>query len=1060
MRSDLRNIFRKRQGGQTLIIAMIVLGVLLVLGFVFVGMIRGNLLSTSRSRLRSVANDLAEAGIRYAHAQLVGSELGADWRGTPTAITPAAQPNFTYDPDIYYLRPGTNMPFRVGKPQLDLGGPDGLGSYIRVPSSNGRSLVRVRYAPSDANILSDSPTGALRQPGAVRSYLIIESIGREGKVSLNDPTTLAGSNPVQFRGFASTAQLQNGIGGMRQFDSQFANSRKLIAFASIGIIDHALYVTNVDNVTRPVEIGYPDDLGVMYTDTLGGATAAVDIAPKLLMQLGTPGDIKSPTTVQPQSGGSMQINGDLVIHGNLLTYLNSTLGEGISVSGIIAPASGQSSLHIMKSALNTATGQWDAVDLGTLATLNSRDAGFTTKGGLVRDGLAAIDPDGHARGIGRKIPPSIGAVDPSTKTNRYLLLTRETGSYVPGGPVGRWGHGEGVYVDNFSNKQNAIGSDHPNDGLLYDWMNPGNGGTETGWRGPYYIPRAATADLNIDGFTITRDPLSPNTEERVWTMPDGTVTSRSSLRYKIGSVSPGGGAPARQFIINELTPGIANFNGSLTPSDFLKGQPFNGVLYFEGNVRVRGVIPTDVALTLVSNATIYIDGSITKGVSGNTVTGTSGRLDRPSKSQLILMATQHVAVNTTMFTGPMSGTNVKEYSQNSASAKYSPITMGAVNDSVTLGVDFPLDWESASDPANPRTWSPYGLNYTAYGTSMKIAPRLVLTHTSGDQNGSASLISMQVNKGLANPYYLFPVETNTARAFMLPEPTVNFSMYGLGSETWQTYNEFESRAFTILDPVKTIVNDDLITMQAADQGSYQLLLQSANELLIEPANISGVATKDYLLARSVVTPADIRIEASIFAERGSFFVIAGPYFNNNPEDTREAYTAKLNAEGGPSSSSARAAADLDRQARCGVVAEKDSSGQYVGSVVPFYGEPLDVRVTIVGSVAENMPPPMSMQADYLRKWGWIPSQLGSAPVRIPSAHVPNAYANSSLMVVPNLNIQYDPALATGRVRGWTSSNNPGDPVSPLVRVDDYGRALPPMPRLPVSPALAYFGEVQ
>jgi hypothetical protein len=58
------------------------------------------------------------------------------------------------------------------------------------------------------------------------------------------------------------------------------------------------------------------------------------------------------------------------------------------------------------------------------------------------------------------------------------------------------------------------------------------------------------------------------------------------------------------------------------------------------------------------------------------------------------------------------------------------------------------------------------------------------------------------------------------------------------------------------------------------------------------------------------------------------------------------------------------------------------------------------------------------------------------------------------LFVPNLIIGYDPMLATARVGGF-------DPTSEPVRPADAGghMTLPPMPRLPVSPTLAYFGEV-
>ncbi|MER3466224.1 MAG: hypothetical protein C4340_03465, partial [Armatimonadota bacterium] len=55
--------------------------------------------------------------------------------------------------------------------------------------------------------------------------------------------------------------------------------------------------------------------------------------------------------------------------------------------------------------------------------------------------------------------------------------------------------------------------------------------------------------------------------------------------------------------------------------------------------------------------------------------------------------------------------------------------------------------------------------------------------------------------------------------------------------------------------------------------------------------------------------------------------------------------------------------------------------------------------------------------------------------------------------VPNLFLNYDPLLMSGRVGGSFSPNDP------YVRTDLFGRSLPPMPKLPVGTRLLYFGEV-
>src|SRR5687768_17209306 len=140
-----RTLARRLLAGQTLIMALFVLGILLILGFVFLGVVNQNILRAGVMQQRSASNDLAEAGIRFAHNQLLFGVQGADFRLVPTG------PLSTRDPDYPFLVLDTN-------PALgDQGGPDGLGAYTRVNFANGRALVRVRYAPSDTILFETLP---------------------------------------------------------------------------------------------------------------------------------------------------------------------------------------------------------------------------------------------------------------------------------------------------------------------------------------------------------------------------------------------------------------------------------------------------------------------------------------------------------------------------------------------------------------------------------------------------------------------------------------------------------------------------------------------------------------------------------------------------------------------------------------------------------------------------------------------------------------------------------------------------------------------------------------
>ncbi len=1026
-----RNLPRSsRQSGQTLIVALLVLGILLILGTVFLGFISRGITTAARGQQRTVATDLAEAGVRYAHAQLLDSELGADWR-PPVTLNPSPR-----DPDYNYLVPA---------------GPDNLGGYSRVDFANGRVLIRVRYAPSDSNIFAGSPTGNLRTPGRVRGYLVIEAVGRSGAFNPGDPTSAVNREKGQ--------------------------ERKLIAFASIGLIDQARFIVNKFNVSRAADLGIPIGLGAVM--------GSVPVN-NLELQMGGTGTVPRQVGV-PQVGvgygAGLRANCDLTIHGLVTANLNTYLGDQWVVAGGIQGADNTAVLQLNIVDYNKGTNNYVnrppvGLQNGTNPSLNSRGNFFTF--GVLRDGFAGTDPDGVSRGARKLEAPSTLRTDPQSGRTHYVLMTRESGVIGAAGNNGRFGYGRNIYIDNITDRQirpDAGGRADLGTGesLVYDWLNPNNGGANTGWKGPFYVPTGAFLQLFSDGFGIVRNAQAINPAERTWKLPDGTDTGTASIRYRIGAVN---GQP---YIVNTFTPGV-NINGALGIADYAKGQPFGGVLYFEGNVRVRGIIPTDLQLTVVSGATIYIEGSITKGLRGNDYTGGVGALlTRPSRSMLMLMAKEYVAVNTTQFVGSAAGQqlDVKDSDTLSAIRMVASSSGLSLRTELILNADSNLMPASASSAVNPASWMPFSNTYVmspkGSGTLTPVAQNLMLMHAMDDSGGAApaSFMSIDVNFGVDNLAtghtndwnFLFPLSTfNAALPYQgntWVEPnhtTAGLSIVeGLGGtgSPWQRYPKFETLSLPFIDSSfnYSTARFDLEGTDAGLSGSFVGLLQDTTDISFRPNNQFGVGTADYLLARAAVTPLDVRIEASVYAEEGSFFVIPGPAFNSNPNDRRDVYEANVLAYEGPPSNltapQARDAADNDRL---------NNYGSF--PTTPFYGEPLDIKINIVGSVSENMPPPMSQQAEWLKRWGWIPRKQGAeriAPTvdrEIPIQHFPGLLTNDVRYdnYVPNIVITYDPALAAGRVMGF-------DNTYTYLRTDSVGRALPPMPRLPVSPTLSYFGEV-
>ncbi|MBS1717125.1 MAG: hypothetical protein JSS72_05275 [Armatimonadetes bacterium] len=1047
---------RLQVAGQTLFIALIILGVLLLLSLSFLGIVSRGLRSGNLTVRRTLAGDLAEAGIRYAHSQLLNSQEGADWRGTPTAPLPN-------DPDAKYLRASLGFP--------DKGGPDGLGPYRRVRFDNGRALIRVRYAPSDATVFQTSAPGTIRQPNLLRNYLIIESVGRTGVVNPSDPTTLR----TPFSG----------------------EETKRIAFASIGIIESARYISNKYNVSRPAEIGFPFNLGTTYTPhtTPGGVDTWTTEPVNTPINLGgrvkliNPYDPKTSSPTETSSTfpsmGSMYVNADLKIYGNVVAAITPYVGDGIRVNGtiegvnedgVISDPTKHASLTLNTSFFGLCpdgsgtAGQWNECTAvlkkesgNPDGVLDSQDPGFSTYLGVLRDSQEKTDTKGFTRAVPYKAPPSIERIDPDSGENRYVLMTALSGKQLGGTNNGKYGHGRGVYVDNADDRQ--VPSDEAgrvqvgaSQSLVYDWLNPNNGGAYSGWQGPYYVPRGAYLTFLPDGFIITRDQRGSN---RTWKKPDGTDSGQAQLRFKLGKIGN------QVYIVNSLTPGVDINNTTRSSVNFTNGLPFNGVLYFAGDVRVRGQYPTNTQITVVSGGSIYVEGSLTKGLVQNMITDEnpdpSKLITTPPTALMALLAKDYVVLNTTQFFGTAQGTTPAEAKEVLSTPAYNPLRIPAAAGQIGLRTEFLLD-PTTGTPGDPATYQPYVKSYNAGGTSSDVVPTdllLMLTHTMDDGPASNSFINLNVNAGLATPQYLFerkvtapgsnyyypgPGQPNAninyrfsnSAALYAPyrdvdSPAAQIPFLGLGAQAWERAPKFETEVYPLLsgDPTATFTFPNLT--DALTRGTYTALAESMNVLEIVASSIGSIATNDYLLARAAIVPHDIRIEAVMYAEEGSFFVIPGPWFNPNPNDRHDNYQALGGSQ-------------ADR-----VLARRDNYG--TSPFTPFYGEPIDERIQIIGAISENMPPPIGQQAEWLKKWGWIPGQLGESGYNIPTSHRPAGWDFATKLYVPNLSVTFDPVLATGRPGGFLDNltNLP-------IRTDAAGNVLPPLPRLPVCPVLSYFGE--
>lgn len=1018
----------RTERGQSLIVAVIVMFVLFFLGAIFVGLVARNLFNAGRAQDTLSALEFAQAGIRNAEYNLQNSPDGADWRPAPT---PAVDPN---DPDKLWLDQG----------------------YSRVDYGRGRALVRVTYQPQLA-IDPQDPTKTILDPNS--KYVKIEAVGRFGFLDARDPTTFLNSPTPRLR-------------------------RELIAYKAIGLTDYGLFVTNLNNEAKfEAAVGLPP-MGVMAGLQLGG------------LPVRTFGN--APTSLQTVDF-PMRVNGDLRIHTNtgypaesnpatatnpapsVVFQANRVNSGSILVSGKII---GDDPLrHAIFNDPSTNVG-------GNIFGSDEVDANgnslFDTYFGRVRDGGAVPDVKGYARAIPVLPGPHIDAIDPGTNTTRYLAASRDSGRWL--GPVGnsfntgRFGAGAGFYIDNFNNTESETQNIAGGQSLRSIWLH--QGATPQYWQGPYLVPpgvyiefgypvvQTRDANGNLEpasfaprpGFRVIRDA-----NDRAFRDPNGNIAP-GEMDFVFFIYKAAGQKPVIK-LENEFFRTFMRTTLNLTEAQIDAFWPaFNGVIYAEGNIRTRGLVPskanmqirrgpgadpdnlTDAqvrddcdipAVTMVSgNANIYLEGSLVREpFTDSTGAGMPG-------SMVALLAQNSVVVNTTLFLRP-SKVEFTPFDLNGQSLFYKDIDTADAASTPPFSLDFM-----------------FGDNPGGYTLAGGGAPTINLLVRHAAQ-AAPSFLQLLINQQLAgqNPAYLF--NANAAPFGELNPPPADYVLQNPAS---QVYPVFEQTQFPLLPKPNGSAYAFFTTPGIRNQIRPAL----------DPNPPASGASQDYYFSAAAVSPMDVRIEAVMYAQNGSFFVVPGLPINTNPGDTRDAAHRRAVAAG------FTGATDMIRPA--------GTTDYY-----PFYGEPFDCRVTVVGAISENRTASVADQSAWMQLWGYIPEVNGSTghdpqtgsttEVLAPDQHVritdvglpvpatdPRTPQEQAARLTRGLRIIYDPYL-DAPYAGYQPPNPPGVPTGqPAVvkmpggwartvafgtaRQDDFGRPLPPVARMPVCPGFVFYGEVR
>ncbi len=915
--------------GQTLIIAIMIMFILAVVAAVFIALIARNLFRSERFSNVDAVAQLAEAGVRYADKMLVSSEEGADWRPVPdndgVVLNPDGSIKLDTDgkpiPVLDYLTQRDRYPdFKWSRAywptELGCAGP--TGGYTTFNTGEGRFLLRVSYNPNPKDPYS--------------KYIKIESIGRWGIFDENDPTTWRPNGDVLLR-------------------------REVTAFKPIGVTDYLRFVTNRNNRSAEFALGCPG-----FNFTFGRLDPGGNYAGWY-------------------RGGPIRVNGNALFYGNQVNlFLRGTHPvkadmtvddtiwsplDMVEVSGDIRFARLPDDSPLPMS-LQRMDPDGNLLDSTPISLYESGDAGFSTVGGFVRDGSDMTDNANMARGVKRIEPPLIDQMDPTNSVTRYQVLSRYSGP----SNLARYGWGRGVYIDNSKDKQDESETLIGGVTLRGDWTKPNNLMT-TYWKGPYYVPPAAIITLNpvdtdndgVPDFKISRTDTGSAGRSYVWRDAWGNLRPEWGGTVTMPYPDPKNG----RRIYRYASDGTVDLNTYKT----LDG---NGVIYAEGNIRIRGMLPPGMQLTVVSNENIYIDGSLLK----NRPPGwnDSGSALDPFRGAdqtcgLALLARQNICVNTTQFFSPLNSISPENQGPDAQDGEPPYHLRITSSPESQFKAAFEMGpWESETGaPAASTNWMLFLRHSGEYGP----------TYINAWLNPNSSLL----NFGMMDLNQKPSPQPLPRHVWGIGDP--QYSPAGWGVDSMFVGDVFQLTDSNLNANLGGFPGDRNLIQIALDQTSY--------------------SRHNYQMGGVAIQPMDIRIEAILYAQEGSFFVIPGTWFNPDTNDTPGATV------------------------RPGV-----------DPLFPHYGQALDIRVVIDGAVSENTPAEVGDVEDWMSKWGRIPLTYGSTTT--PTAHPGEG-----------LTILYDDHC------GWPLSDLRSAQPSTPIRTDKFGRALPIAPKLPVSSSLIYFGDV-
>jgi hypothetical protein len=1086
--------------GQTLILALAILFLLMLLGSIFVTLILRNLQRTARHGQTDDALTLGLAGLQYASQQFHASSEGADWRPQPSEfLWKTPQPPFI---DINGDNVSDSPTLRELDPDHDWLSdtvlvPNGSAAktavphpFVRISTGRGRFLLRVTYIPAyqHAAAASTKDDEFDRSSGLIH----IESVGRPGEFDPNDPTF--------FSQDPSVSRDQNPPGVFR----------KVEAYVPVGLVDQLWWVTNFTHERGPANLGVPpfksgDGRPMEFASVYTGAVRSdVDlqwngrvvlrvyparadgIFVKGKVYIAPPGNNQYAAGTEPPQA-VVQVMGDI---GNGAAPPNTgpyvippdNVDDNPSNDALVVP--------------DTQTAATNSTALNRIPLVTQ---GNDPRQVYVDEQHLRTDSPETSRSVRTQGPPLLNQMDPTTNIDRWLLLTRQSGGTVQ--VQDRTGNGtrlvnagaygftdttlapeiraRGLYLDNFEDIQ------FPNDRRQVKsvWMNPVSD-ADKGWMNNIYTPtisEGANHRWEIADVFLMR-------------VSDGNGNLVPKIRIRRGDPDvrqmnvpePGQATIPRERQFYDLAANGSSYlleDGRPT-RDF--DWPENGVFYAEGSIRIHGTagIPfvaggpnTTLAqnatrprpLTVVSGGTIYIEGNLLQAAPG---------------WELGLFAHDFVALNPSAFTqlnpGPTAGAPQPD-----------------VEGDPSRGFHYALDPKNGAyvdlttTPARSIPTGLLHLRHSGQGGEATPVSAMVLYQpflTGGpwpDWNQDRYDFGKNIPP-IPNPDPTRPYSGNSALYYLFRQ------LSPMDPNNWNESNflsqpggpDHEQKTFFL----PTIGSRNSGALQPGQPATFRLEAVP-KDTVRQDLDLNDVP---YWLSQAAITPQDqplpIRVEAVMYAFTGSWFVIPPPFFNNDPEDSRDLYN---NGVAGVRPRGLRGRSTFPENMpvmTTGGTPTIDTDADTAAELYPFYHEPLNLDIQVVGSITENMPAEPSETAEWTRHL-WVMNLDGNpdpaansdndpAPPGVfppPDPDDPTTWvAKKRSRFSPRLSYRYDYNLqrmvrvriiSTGQeVVAWTApSGAPGSMqtlasvIGDATAINSYVQLLPVLPKMPAG-SVTYEGN--